>query len=297
MSAADACAEFAPAKINLYLHITGRQGDGYHRLDSVAVFPAIGDRVTAHPAPALSLEITGPFAGDLGAGADNLVLAAARALSVSEAGGSDGRARGAALRLEKNLPVASGIGGGSADAAATLRLLARVWASERADLPAIAARLGADVPVCLGARAARMSGIGTDLAPAPYLPEAGIVLANPGIALPTREVFAARAGAFSAAPALPAGWGDAAAMAADLAALGNDLEAPAIALRPQVGTVLAALRTLPGALLARMSGSGATCFALFATAAAALAAARHLPREWWVRAGGLPATERRAGSG
>ncbi len=295
MSAADPDAEFAPAKINLYLHITGRQGDGYHLLDSLAVFPDIGDRVIARPAPTLSLELAGPFAGDLGAGEDNLVLAAARALAASGGG-----VPGAALRLEKNLPVASGIGGGSADAAATLRLLARLWAREggarergareRADLPAIAARLGADVPVCLGARAARMSGIGTALAPPPRLPEAGIVLANPGIALPTRDVFAARGGAFSAPPALPAGWEDAAAMAADLAALGNDLEAPAIALRPQIGTVLAALRALPGVLLARMSGSGATCFAVFATAEAALAASRRLPREWWVKAGVLPAT-------
>ena len=299
MSAADPHAEFAPAKINLYLHITGRQGDGYHLLDSLAVFPDIGDRVIARPAPALSLELAGPFAGDLGAGEDNLVLAAARALAAS-GGGVPGGVPGAALRLEKNLPVASGIGGGSADAAATLRLLARLWAREggarergareRADLPAIAARLGADVPVCLGARAARMSGIGTALAPPPRLPEAGIVLANPGIALPTRDVFAARGGAFSAPPALPAGWEDAAAMAADLAALGNDLEAPAIALRPQIGTVLAALRALPGVLLARMSGSGATCFAVFATAEAALAASRRLPREWWVKAGVLPAT-------
>ena len=307
MSAADPDAEFAPAKINLYLHITGRQGDGYHLLDSLAVFPDIGDRVIARPAPTLSLELAGPFAGDLGAGEDNLVLAAARALAASGGGvpgvvpgGVPEGVPGAALRLEKNLPVASGIGGGSADAAATLRLLARLWAREggarergareRADLPAIAARLGADVPVCLGARAARMSGIGIDLAPPPRLPEAGIVLANPGIALPTRDVFAARGGAFSAPPALPAGWEDAAAMAADLAALGNDLEAPAIALRPQIGTVLAALRALPGVLLARMSGSGATCFAVFATAEAALAASRRLPREWWVKAGVLPAT-------
>lgn len=311
MSAADPDAEFAPAKINLYLHITGRQGDGYHLLDSLAVFPDIGDRVIARPAPTLSLELAGPFAGDLGAGEDNLVLAAARALAASGGGVPGGvpgvvpggvpeGVPGAALRLEKNLPVASGIGGGSADAAATLRLLARLWAREggarergareRADLPAIAARLGADVPVCLGARAARMSGIGTALAPPPRLPEAGIVLANPGIALPTRDVFAARGGAFSAPPALPAGWEDAAAMAADLAALGNDLEAPAIALRPQIGTVLAALRALPGVLLARMSGSGATCFAVFATAEAALAASRRLPREWWVKAGVLPAT-------
>ncbi len=303
MSAADPDAEFAPAKINLYLHITGRQGDGYHLLDSLAVFPDIGDRVIARPAPTLSLELAGPFAGDLGAGEDNLVLAAARALAASGGGVPGGVPEGvpgAALRLEKNLPVASGIGGGSADAAATLRLLARLWAREggarergareRADLPAIAARLGADVPVCLGARAARMSGIGTALAPPPRLPEAGIVLANPGIALPTRDVFAARGGAFSAPPALPAGWEDAAAMAADLAALGNDLEAPAIALRPQIGTVLAALRALPGVLLARMSGSGATCFAVFATAEAALAASRRLPREWWVKAGVLPAT-------
>lgn len=284
MSAAVSDVGFAPAKINLYLHIIGRRDDGYHRLDSLAVFPAIGDRVTARPAPNLSLELAGPFAGDLTGGEDNLVLAAARALA-----GRGANTPGAALRLEKNLPVASGIGGGSADAAAALRLLARLWGREAADLPAIAARLGADVPVCLGARAARMSGIGADLAPPPRLPDAGIVLANPGVALPTKDVFAARAGAFSQPPALPAGWDDAAAMAADLAALDNDLEAPAIALRPQIGTVLAALRALPGVLLARMSGSGATCFALFTTATAAHAAARHLPSAWWVKAGGLQA--------
>ena len=282
-------AEFAPAKVNLYLHVTGRRGDGYHLLDSLAVFPDIGDRLSVRPAPALSLEVTGPFAADLAAGEDNLVLAAARALVASGREGPAQDGAGAALTLEKNLPVASGIGGGSADAAAALRLLARFWA-RAGDLTAIAARLGADVPVCLGARAARMSGIGTDLAPPPRLPEAGIILANPGIALSTKDVFAARTGAFSDTPTLPAGWGDAAAMAADLAALGNDLEAPAIALCPHVGIVLAALRALPGALLARMSGSGATCFALFATAAAARAAARALSRDWWVKAGVLPPT-------
>ncbi len=286
---ADASSEFAPAKVNLYLHIIGRRGDGYHLLDSLAVFPDIGDRLHARPASALSLDLTGPFAADLAGGEDNggednLVLAAARALAASARD-----VPGAALTLEKRLPVASGIGGGSADAAAALRLLTRLWRVEGCDLAAIAARLGADVPVCLFARPARMTGIGTDLAPRPRLPEAGILLCHPGIALPTKEVFARRDGAFSEAPPLPAGWNDAAAMAADLAGLGNDLEAPAIALRPQVGDALAALRALPGVLLARMSGSGATCFALFAGASEAETAARHLPPAWWVKAGSLAA--------
>jgi 4-diphosphocytidyl-2-C-methyl-D-erythritol kinase len=318
-------AEFAPAKVNLLLHVTGRRPDGYHLLDSLAVFPAVGDQLEAMPADELTLEITGPFGGTLAAEPDNLVLRAARALAPG---------KGAALKLYKNLPVASGIGGGSADAAAALRLLAQLWGiipattSSSPDLigrstpylgqhetnkawmagssPAmtgkvlgskpvrfdnlqhIAASLGADVPVCLASQAARMEGIGDILRAAPALPPCGVLLVNPGVAVPTPAVFKSRQGAFSPPATLPAGWPTAAAMAADLRALNNDLQAPAIALQPVIGEVLATLTALPGALLARMSGSGATCFALFATATAASAAAAAItPPNWWRWGGGL----------
>jgi 4-diphosphocytidyl-2-C-methyl-D-erythritol kinase len=285
---AAADAEPAPAKVNLFLHVTGRREDGYHLLDSLAVFGPVGDLLEAAPAPALSLSVEGPFGAALADESDNLVLRAARALR--EAGGGDAPRRGAALRLSKRLPVASGIGGGSADAAAALRLLDRLWGlgfgAER--LAVLAAALGADVPVCVRSRPARMGGVGEELSPAPALPECGLLLANPGVALATAAVFRARTGGFSArAAALPRAWADAAGMARDLRALGNDLQAPAVALCPAVGEVLAALGALPGCLLTRMSGSGATCFGLFADVASARRAADLLPAAWWRAAGGL----------
>ena len=276
--------ELAPAKVNLYLHVTGRRADGYHLLDSLAVFGPAADEVAAEPATGLSLALDGPFGAGLAAEPDNLVLRAARALATEA-----GITAGAALRLAKHLPVASGIGGGSADAAAALRLLNRLWGLgfEEARLGAIGARLGADVPVCLASRTMRMGGVGEVLSPAPALPECGLLLVNPGLALATPAVFRARMGAFTPAPALPSAWADATAMAGDLAALRNDLEAPAIGLCPPIAEVLTVLGALPGCLLARMSGSGATCFGLFATAAAAVAAAPALPGGWWRAAGAL----------
>jgi 4-diphosphocytidyl-2-C-methyl-D-erythritol kinase len=263
----------------LFLHVTGKRADGYHLLDSLAVFPAVGDFLAVEPDDSLSLKITGPFGAALAADRDNLVLRAARLLK------ADG---GAKLTLEKNLPVASGIGGGSADAAAALRLLSHHWGVE-APLDELALALGADVPVCLASVPARMSGIGDLLLPAPRLPVFGILLCNPGVAVSTAEVFRARAEKTFSPPAeLPESWPSAAAMAAALAGMGNDLEAPAIALAPVIGDLLAALRRLPGCLLARMSGSGATCFALFDTAdAAAEAAAALNPPRWWRWGGGL----------
>ena len=277
-------AESAPAKVNLYLHVTGRRADGYHLLDSLAVFGPAADEVAAEPAEGLSLALDGPFGAGLAAEADNLVLRAARALA--EAAGCN---RGAALRLVKRLPIASGIGGGSADAAAALKLLDRLWALGLGEawLAEIGGRLGADVPVCLASRPMRMQGVGELLSPAPALPPCGLLLVNPGLALATPAVFRAREGAFTPPATLPAAWDDAAAMARDLAALRNDLEAPAIRLCPPIAEVLAALRALPGCLLARMSGSGATCFGLFATPAAAEAAAPTLPDGWWRAAGPL----------
>lgn len=268
----------APAKVNLYLHVTGKRADGYHLLDSLAVFPAAGDLVAAAPAGALSLEISGPFGACLQAEPDNLLLRAARALAPG---------RGAALRLEKNLPVASGIGGGSADAAAALHVLSALW-GVTADLPAVALQLGADVPVCLASVPARMQGIGEILAPAPALPDFGMVLVNPGVAVATPAVFKARQGGVSPAPDLPVAWANVDEMVADLARCTNDLQAAAIGIAPVIAEVLAVLAALPGAKLARMSGSGATCFALFASpAAAALAATKIQHPEWWCWGGGL----------
>jgi 4-diphosphocytidyl-2-C-methyl-D-erythritol kinase len=276
--------EAAPAKVNLFLHVLGRRADGYHLLDSLVVFAAVADRLEGRPSAGLSLTLGGPEAAPLAAEADNLVLRAARALA--EAAGVPPRA---ALRLIKTLPVAAGIGGGSADAAAALRLCARLWGVRLPPdrLAALALALGADVPACLAGRPLRLGGVGEVLSPAPALPRFGLVLANPRIPLPTAAVFRARGGDVRPPADLPAGWPDAAAMARDLARCANDLQAAAIALCPPIAEVLAALAALPGALLARMSGSGATCFAILPDPAAAQAAAAHLPSSWWRWGGGL----------
>jgi len=272
-------SEAAAAKVNLFLHVTGRRPDGYHELDSLAVFAGAADELRAEPAAALSLALRGPFGATLEAEADNLVLRAARALAAVA-----GREPLVRLTLDKNLPVASGIGGGSADAAACLRLLGRLWNVTLS--PELALSLGADVPVCLAGVAARMSGVGERLTPAPRLPACGMVLVNSGVALGTADVFRARGAGFSAVAALPDAWSDARSMADDLARLGNDLEPPAIGLCPVIGDVLAALRATPGCLLARMSGSGATCFGLFADPASAARAALALRRPGWWSWGG-----------
>ena len=279
-------AERAFAKVNLFLHVVGRRSDGYHLLDSLAVFAEAADLLSAEPADGLDLEIKGPFASSLADVdlSENLVLRAARALAASAEIPPCAR-----ITLVKALPVASGIGGGSADAAATLRMLASLsGVAHGPALAAIAERLGADVPVCLDPRPTRMGGVGEILAPAPHIPRCGLALLNPGVPVATAEVFRRRTGAFSEPAPLPAGWADAAAMAAGLAALRNDLEPAASALCPPVGAALEALRQTPGCLLARMSGSGATCFGLFATPAEAEAAAGALGRPgWWSWGGGL----------
>lgn len=276
--------EFAAAKVNLYLHVTGRRSNGYHLLDSLVVFADVGDELTAEPAETLSLIVDGPFAATLTTEPDNLVLRAARALAPANAG--------AVVALTKNLPVASGIGGGSADAAATLRLLCQLWGLKPSDaqLAQVALSLGADVPVCLASRPARMSGIGESLAPAARLPRCGIVLVNPGVAVATADVFRARQGAWSPPADLPDAWDHVGSMAADLRALRNDLEAPAAVLQPLIGDALVALAALPGCHLARMSGSGATCFGLFDDASAAARAAEQVRRRgWWTWGGALKA--------
>jgi len=265
--------------------VTGRRADDYHLLDSLAVFPPVGDELRAWPAATLSLNAIGPFGAAVGEGADNLVLRAARALAEQA-----GIGMGARLVLTKNLPVASGIGGGSADAAATLRLLARIWNLRlpASDLSALALALGADVPVCLDSRTARMGGIGERVEPGPVLPPGGIALVNPGEPIATGQVFAARHGTFSPTADLPDRWHDVATMAADLRAFRNDLQAPAIGLCPAIGKALAALATRQDCLLARMSGSGATCFGLYPTPEAARQAAGQLQTGgWWSWGGAL----------
>lgn len=266
--------EFAPAKINLTLHVTGRRADGYHLLDSLVVFAGVGDSVSAEPAEETTLQVTGPMAAGLSGEGDNLVLRAARLMGVS-----------ARIGLEKVLPVSSGIGGGSADAAATLRLLARLSGRP---LPARAEvlALGADVPVCLEGRSVRMTGIGEGLAAVPALPQVWLVLVNPMVAVSTPAVFKALARADNAPmpKEMPKLRGTA-ELAAFVTMQRNDLEAPAMALQPVIGRVKAALGAQAGCLLARMSGSGATCFGLFAAPLAASAAARAIRAAepgWWV---------------
>lgn len=269
-----AATDFAPAKINLCLHVTGRRADGYHLLDSMVVFAGVGDRVSATLADPPSLSVEGPMAAGLSGEGDNLVLRAARAMGVS-----------ARIVLEKHLPVSSGIGGGSADAAATLRLLSRLSGRPLPDAGAVLA-LGADVPVCLAGRPVRMTGIGEGLAPLPPLPQVWLVLANPGVAVATPAIFRALARADNAPlprdlPRLKT----AAELAAFLTMQRNDLEPPAITLEPVIGRVKAALTAQTGCLIARMSGSGATCFGLFADPLSANAAARAIRAAepgWWV---------------
>ena len=266
--------EFAPAKINLTLHVTGQRADGYHLLDSLVVFADVGDRVSVRRAERLSLQITGPQAAVLPVDEDNLVLRAARVMGAR-----------AAITLEKVLPVASGIGGGSADAAATLRALARM---DSKALPAArdVLALGADVPVCLQGRAVRMQGVGETLSPVPPLPDAWLVLVNPGVAVATPEVFRGLSHKENAPmPREIPRLRSPAELAAFLQMTRNDMESAALALTPVIGTVKSALTAQPGCRIARMSGSGATCFGLFDDGLAASAAARAIQLAqpaWWV---------------
>ena len=271
----------ARAKINLYLHVTGRRDDGYHLLDSLIVFAEAGDEIEVAAADHLSLTIDGPFAAGLETGPENLVLRAAAGLQ-----DLTGTRHGAALRLTKTLPIASGIGGGSADAAATLRMLCDLWrvVPDEAALLRLAAKLGADVPVCVAGRPSFVGGIGEEIARAEGLPACWLLLVNPRVATPTPAVFKARRGDFSA----PGRWTspprDFADFAARLAACRNDLTAAAISVTPQIREVLAAIEALPGCALARLSGSGATCFGLFADEAAARRALSHMQSRhpgWW----------------
>jgi 4-diphosphocytidyl-2-C-methyl-D-erythritol kinase len=271
----------ARAKINLYLHVTGRRDDGLHELDSLFVRAAIADRLWLAHADADSLEVSGPFAGALADenAEDNLVM---RAVDVVRRKTNH---RGAfRVHLEKNLPVASGMGGGSADAAAMLKAVARLIGGPE-DLESVARTLGADVPPCLSEHPILVSGVGEIIRAAPQLPLAAMVLVNPGRPLSTPQVFGERSGDFSAPEPLDtslAGFDD---LVRELARHSNDLEEPACRLEPRIVDVLDALRGQRDIGLARMSGSGATCFGLAATlrqAQAVAARLRDMHPDWWV---------------
>src|SRR5215813_716528 len=280
-------SEPAPAKVNLTLRILGRRADGYHDLESLVVFARLADEVTLTLDAAFGLEVDGPTAAAAGDVADNLVLRAARELT----GRTDGLRLGR-FALTKRIPVAAGLGGGSSDAAAALRLIMRVngIARDNRHVMDAARATGADVPVCLDPRPRVMRGIGDVLSGPVDLPELPVVLVNPGVPVPTRDVFGKlglapgeRRGAASEID--PDRLKERGALIDYLASQPNDLEAPAIALQPVIADVLRALARQEGCLLARMSGSGATCFGVFASEDAAQSAARTLASAnptWWI---------------
>jgi 4-diphosphocytidyl-2-C-methyl-D-erythritol kinase len=283
---------FAPAKINLFLHVGERRADGYHELESLVAFADVGDDLVLEPAETLALTVDGPFGGQLAGEGDNLVLRAARGAAMLA--GHDLPRR---ITLTKNLPVASGIGGGSADAAAALRAFLLEWQQEEfklSDFVELAKTLGADVPVCFFGHSAWMYGIGDGIERVD-LPEIPAVLVNPCVSVATRDVFA-KLDARSGVDKLhwPEAFADADAVIAFLKTVGNDLEAPALSLAPVIRDALSALRASAGVHLARMSGSGATCFGLFADMAAAKAAADRIRGEhpeWWVTPATLSKTD------
>lgn len=280
----------APAKLNLYLHVLGRRADGYHEIESLAAFATPHDAVTVTPADGWTLTLEGEFHGALRAAVDdqsNMVLRAGRLLA-----SHFGRRDGAAIRLRKMLPIAAGLGGGSADGAALLLALCRMWQVEMplTELAKLALPLGADLPVCLASRSVFMAGIGERIDPAPAIPPLGIVLVNPGVPLATAAVFGRCNARPTSTPRVSYRANDAASLIDVLKTCRNDLTAPAMALAPVIGDVLAAIEAAPGLLLGRLSGSGPTCFGLFADEGGAQAAAARIVAghaSWWVRAGRL----------
>jgi len=269
---------FAPAKINLSLHVTGQRSDGYHELDSLVMFADVGDRVRVIPAETTTLEVTGPMSAGVPADASNLVWKAAALYELP-----------VAITLEKHLPTAAGLGGGSSDAAATLFAMSDLTGSTT--LPEGATSLGADVRVCLARQAARMRGIGDEAQPLEGVPELYAVLANPGVPVATQEVFAALDDKENAPmPKRIPRWRGVWSAIDWISKQRNDLEAPARTVAPAIGEALAALAALPGARLARTSGSGATCFGLLEERAEADEAADTLADshpDWWVTAATL----------
>jgi 4-diphosphocytidyl-2-C-methyl-D-erythritol kinase len=279
--------EFAPAKINLFLHVGEKRADGFHALQSLVVFASAGDTLGFAAGNGLSLAVEGPFAKGLETEGDNLILRAARALAAET-----GVAPNAKITLTKNLPVSSGIGGGSADAAAALRGLAKLW---NVPLPAnrahaLAEQLGSDVPVCVASRSSWMEGRGELVSPSPALPPLGIVLVNPGVAVPTGKVFAGLKTRHGVDGRKPARWRSQNEFVDYLQTTSNDLEAPAREIAPVVGDAIGAIAKAKDVLLARMSGSGATCFGLFSDERGAQAAAQRIAAahpDWWVVAAKL----------
>lgn len=274
--------DLARAKINLFLHVRNRRSDGFHTLESMVAFPVYGDSVSVKPASQLSLSIGGKFAQNLGGGSDNLVMAAAQAIVTRFRPSS-----GADMHLEKRLPVAAGIGGGSADAGAALRLLARHWhITDQSALAEIAISLGADAPMCLAQQPAMIGGIGEQLTPPPSFPAFWVVMINPRVPVLTAQVFGALTNRENPpGPDAPSAFDDPGAMAEWLSLQRNDLESPARLICPAIDDVLNALSSRKDCLLARMSGSGATCFGIFATGQSADLAAAELQRrqpDWWV---------------
>lgn len=267
--------ELARAKVNLCLHVTGRRADGMHLLDSIVVFPDVGDVLKAETADKLSLAIDGPFGANLDAGTDNLVIRTAQMLS----------SKGAKLNLHKNLPVAAGIGGGSADAAACIRLFSKIWDMDTPPLDRLV-ELGADVPVCLMQVPVQMSGFGDILTPLPPLPRFWIVLVNSGQGVETSAVFKAMKSRDNATISnLPDSFPTPKVLFDFLRAQRNDMQASAINICPEITDVLKALEFTTNCELARMSGSGGTCFGLYETEEDALAASleiRASHQDWWV---------------
>jgi 4-diphosphocytidyl-2-C-methyl-D-erythritol kinase len=291
-----ALVEEGRAKVNLSLRVVGRRADGYHDLESVVAFADCADRLTLEPGGELRLATTGPLAGACGETSDNLVFKAAKLLADAVPNLKLG-----AFALDKVLPVAAGIGGGSADAAAALRLLARLNNLPLDDprLRKVALATGADVPVCLFSRACDMTGVGEQLLPL-ALPSMPCVMVNPRVPVATKDVFqelGLRNGELLVgvtdvfeSPAWPEQGGSIADWVDVLDTVANDLEAPALRIEPVIGDVLGALRSSAGVKLARMSGSGATCFAIYGASAEAHAAAETIRRDhpgWWVHAGTL----------
>ncbi len=278
------------AKVNLALHVTGRRADGYHELESLVVFVDVADEVTAHPAKADKLRVTGPFAAAAGGGDSNLVM---RAVKAFRARWPDRLPDGLDIALTKNLPVAAGIGGGSADAAAMLRLLAGMAGGdvELAELSALALTLGADVPVCLLSQPSEVRGVGEIIHPLRGFPATHLVLVNPLVPVVTADVFRRlEQRSNPPMPALPQPLTRPAQLGLWLAETRNDLEPAAIALVPTIGELLREMRVLDGCALARMSGSGGTHFGLYPDATAARTAARFLTArhpDWWIVPGGL----------
>ena len=278
---------FAPAKINLYLHITAKRNDNYHLIESLIVFANYGDKITVTPAEKFGLQINGQFAPYIKPNNDNLVIKAAMLLAKASGIKATGN-----ITLTKNLPIASGIGGGSADAAAALLALRKLWdvPISNEDMSNLAIKLGADVAICLQRTASIVTGIGEKINPVPILPKFWLVLVNPNLLVSTAEVFAAYKDKFSTPQPMNTQPKDLEELISLLSNRGNDLTGASISIAPVIKEVIEVLEATPNTVLSRLSGSGATCFAIFKTKFDAEAAAKkliHKYPQWWVRATSL----------